>query len=265
MVEIGATQAKWVFAFQEEEISLPQLLATPRALRVTQDGKNDEFFGLWRGPDVALSCHHASAVHLLQLLHISCNSGGRTHLCDDRQCGQLPGTLRGGVSFDVEPVSLAVFCPGLFPRVGLSLEASPNRATVPLPHDHFRKPGSLSVARGHLLRSPRRRPTWDFGLCHSSGAARAGEDNGFESNRAHRQKGLARRAARPRHRAGRAKPGLRRTTRQMAKRRRPSVTRMGKCNLNIRRRDHRHCTLVLQSHQRLREIKNLSSRTSVFS
>jgi hypothetical protein len=46
MVEIGATQAKRVFAFHEEEIALPQLFATPRTLRITQDGKNDEFFGL---------------------------------------------------------------------------------------------------------------------------------------------------------------------------------------------------------------------------
>jgi hypothetical protein len=45
MIEIGATQAKRVFAFHEEEIALPQLLATPRALKITQDGKNDE--DLW--------------------------------------------------------------------------------------------------------------------------------------------------------------------------------------------------------------------------
>jgi hypothetical protein len=46
MIEIGATQAKRVFAFHEEEIALPQLLATPRAPRISQNGKNDEFFGL---------------------------------------------------------------------------------------------------------------------------------------------------------------------------------------------------------------------------
>jgi hypothetical protein len=46
MIEIGATQAKRVSTFHEEEIALPQLLATHVALRITQDGKNDEFFEL---------------------------------------------------------------------------------------------------------------------------------------------------------------------------------------------------------------------------
>ena len=46
MIEIGATQAKRVFTIHEEEIALPQLLATHVALRITQDGKNDEFFEL---------------------------------------------------------------------------------------------------------------------------------------------------------------------------------------------------------------------------
>jgi hypothetical protein len=35
-----------MFAFHEEEIAFPQLLATLRALRITQDVKDDEFFGL---------------------------------------------------------------------------------------------------------------------------------------------------------------------------------------------------------------------------
>ena len=60
MIEIGATQAKRVFTFHEEEIALPQLLATHVARRITQDGINDEFFGLYRGSDVALSHHYAS-------------------------------------------------------------------------------------------------------------------------------------------------------------------------------------------------------------
>jgi len=46
MIEIGATQTKRVFAFHEEEIALPQLLATLRALRITQDVKDDGFFRL---------------------------------------------------------------------------------------------------------------------------------------------------------------------------------------------------------------------------
>jgi hypothetical protein len=46
MIEIGATQAKRLFAFHEEEIALPQLFTTLRALRITQDVKDDEFFGL---------------------------------------------------------------------------------------------------------------------------------------------------------------------------------------------------------------------------
>ena len=32
-----------MFAFHEEEIALPQLLAALRALRITQDVKDDEF------------------------------------------------------------------------------------------------------------------------------------------------------------------------------------------------------------------------------
>jgi hypothetical protein len=80
MIQIRATQAKRVFAFHEEEIALPQILATPRTVRITQDGKNDEFFGLGRGSDVPLSDYHASAVHLLRLLNIRPNSGGGTHL-----------------------------------------------------------------------------------------------------------------------------------------------------------------------------------------
>ena len=65
MIEISATQAKRILAFHEKEIALPQLLATPRALRITQDGKNDEFFGLRPGSVVAFSYHHASAVTIL--------------------------------------------------------------------------------------------------------------------------------------------------------------------------------------------------------
>jgi len=46
MIEIGATQAKRAFAFDEEEFALPQLLATLRALRSTQGVKDDGFFRL---------------------------------------------------------------------------------------------------------------------------------------------------------------------------------------------------------------------------
>ena len=67
MIEIGATQAKGVFTFNEEEIALRQPLATRVARRITQDGINDEFSGLSRGSAVALSHHYASAVHLLRL------------------------------------------------------------------------------------------------------------------------------------------------------------------------------------------------------
>jgi hypothetical protein len=70
MIEIGATQAKRVFTIHEEEIALPQLLATHVARRITQDGINDEFFGLYRGSDVTLSHHYALAVHLLRLINI---------------------------------------------------------------------------------------------------------------------------------------------------------------------------------------------------
>jgi hypothetical protein len=46
MIEIAATQAKRVFSFHKEEIALPQLLPTRSALRIAQDRKDDEFFGL---------------------------------------------------------------------------------------------------------------------------------------------------------------------------------------------------------------------------
>ena len=59
MIEIRATEAKRVFTFHEEEIALPQLLSTRRTLRIAQDGKDDEFFGLQRGSDVASSYCHA--------------------------------------------------------------------------------------------------------------------------------------------------------------------------------------------------------------
>jgi len=44
MIEIGATQAKRLFAFHEEEIALPQLFATLSAPRTAQDVKDDDFF-----------------------------------------------------------------------------------------------------------------------------------------------------------------------------------------------------------------------------
>jgi hypothetical protein len=46
MIEIGATQAKRALAFHEEEFALPHLLATLRAVRITQDVKDDGFFRL---------------------------------------------------------------------------------------------------------------------------------------------------------------------------------------------------------------------------
>jgi hypothetical protein len=46
MIQIGAAQANRVFTSHEEEIALAQLLATHVARRITQDGINDEFFGL---------------------------------------------------------------------------------------------------------------------------------------------------------------------------------------------------------------------------
>ncbi len=46
MIEIGATQAKSMGAFHEEEIALPQLFATLHALRITQGVKTTSLFGL---------------------------------------------------------------------------------------------------------------------------------------------------------------------------------------------------------------------------
>src|SRR5258706_8633006 len=109
-----------MFAFHEEEIALPQLLATLRALRITQDVKDDEFFGLKRGSDLALPYHHASAVHLLRLLHIR-----RIRAKDPPlpRSSMWAGSRdpREDFSFDVQPVLLAVFCLGLFQRAGLVL------------------------------------------------------------------------------------------------------------------------------------------------
>src|SRR5262245_25021817 len=79
MIEIRATQAKRVFTFHEEEIALPQLLSTRRTLGIAQDGKDNEFFGLQRGSDVASSYGHASAAQLLRLLQIrQIRTEGRT-------------------------------------------------------------------------------------------------------------------------------------------------------------------------------------------
>jgi hypothetical protein len=48
MIEVGATQAKRAFTFHEEQTALRQLFATPRALRGTEDVKDDQVFGFWR-------------------------------------------------------------------------------------------------------------------------------------------------------------------------------------------------------------------------
>jgi hypothetical protein len=45
MIEVGATQAKRAFTFHEEQTTVRQLFATPRALRSTEDVKDDEVFG----------------------------------------------------------------------------------------------------------------------------------------------------------------------------------------------------------------------------
>jgi len=115
MIEIGATQAKRVFTIHEEEIALPQLLATHVARRITQDGINDEFFGLYRGSDVALSHHYASAVHLLRLIDIHQIRAEGPPLPGSSMRAAFLDSCRD-FSFDAQSVLLAICCPRIFYR-----------------------------------------------------------------------------------------------------------------------------------------------------
>jgi len=115
MIEIGATQAKRVSTFHEQEIALPQLLATHVARRIAQDGINDEFFGLSRGSAVALSHHYASAVHLLRPINIHRIRAEGPPLPGSSMQATFLDSCRD-FSFDGQSVLLAIRCRRLFYR-----------------------------------------------------------------------------------------------------------------------------------------------------
>jgi len=69
MIEISTAQAQCLFPIQEEELTLPNHLATTRALRITEDLENNQVLGLWGGFGFALMCLHGSTTYLPSVQH----------------------------------------------------------------------------------------------------------------------------------------------------------------------------------------------------
>jgi hypothetical protein len=82
-----------------------------------------------------LPYHHASAIHLLRLLHIRRIRAKDPPLPRSSMWAGFRDP-RGDFSFDVQPVLLAVFCPRLSSALVWSFEAIPNRPQANIKHAH---------------------------------------------------------------------------------------------------------------------------------